>query len=48
LLSYAHTIFVDQKGKKLLFTFENYVGEINKNKWSSSYVTTANQEVNSA
>ena len=48
LLGYAHTIFVDRSGNKHPFAFESYVSAINSDKWNSSYIETAHNEVNSA
>jgi glycosyltransferase involved in cell wall biosynthesis len=48
LLGYAHTIFVDRSGNLHPFTFESYVSTINNEKWNSSYIETANNEVNTA
>lgn len=45
LLSYAHTVFVDRLGKPHPFAFENYVSTIHPNKWNSSYIETAHNEV---
>jgi glycosyltransferase involved in cell wall biosynthesis len=48
LLSYAHSTFVDENGRKLDFTFESYLSDISLDKWSTSYVETAHNEVNRA
>ena len=48
LLSYAHPVFVDRKGKRHLGAFENYVSAIHRRKWKSSYIETAHHEVNTA
>jgi glycosyltransferase involved in cell wall biosynthesis len=48
LLSYAHNIFVNQKGRRLPSAFENYVSAIHPHKWRTSYIETAHNEVNSA
>lgn len=46
MLSYAHSIFVDSKGKPSTFTYENYLSEIDKSFLSKSYIRTAHTEVN--
>ncbi len=48
LISYAHTIFVDRIGKRLQFAFETYVSQIDQNKWNSSYIESAHNEINNA
>jgi glycosyltransferase involved in cell wall biosynthesis len=48
VLSYAHPVFVNQKGKRHFAAFENYVGAIHPRKWRSSYIETAHNEVNNA
>jgi glycosyltransferase involved in cell wall biosynthesis len=48
LLSYAHSIFVDEKENQLDFTFETYLSQINHEKWNNSYVETAHNEVSFA
>ena len=48
LLSYAHTFFVDYSGKSHQFAFENYVSQIDPQKWRASYIETAHNEVNNA
>ena len=48
LLSYAHSIFVDENEQKLVFTFEHYLSEIDPHKWDTSYVASAHNEVNSS
>jgi glycosyltransferase involved in cell wall biosynthesis len=48
LLSYAHPIFVNEKGKQHIFAFERYVGQIDLQKWRTSYIETAHNEVNAA
>jgi glycosyltransferase involved in cell wall biosynthesis len=45
MLSYAHSVFVDENGEKHGFTFENYLGDVSRDKWSSSYIETAHNEV---
>jgi len=48
LLSYAHTIFIDENANRHPFTFEYYVSQIDPHKWDASYVVTAQNEVNTA
>jgi glycosyltransferase involved in cell wall biosynthesis len=48
LLSYAHSIFVDEKDHKHIFAFEHYLSDINKGKWDTSYISSAHNEVNSS
>ena len=44
-LAYCRNIFVNAEGQPLTFSFETYLGEIDENKWSHSYVQTAHREV---
>lgn len=46
MLAYAHPVFVNSKGKRNTFTFEKYVASLSKDKWKSSYIETAHNEVN--
>ncbi len=49
LLAYSHCVFVDKDGEPLKEGgFEDYVGGIDSQKWQSSYVETAHNEVRSA
>ena len=48
MLAYSHSVFIDDNGKPLEFTFESYTGDLSKDKWDASYVETAHQEVESA
>lgn len=48
MLAYAHTVFVDIKSKDHPFAFETYVSQISTEKWNSSYIETAHNEVNNA
>lgn len=48
LLSYAHSIFVDEDGERHVFAFEHYLSEIDQHKWDTSYISSAHNEVNSA
>jgi|GEM_PF-779640 len=48
LLSYAHSIFIDENGEKHDFAFEHYLKEINPHKWDSSYIETSHNEVRSS
>jgi glycosyltransferase involved in cell wall biosynthesis len=47
-LAYAHYVFVDEQGVAQPNGFENYVGVIDKQKWTKSYVNTAHREVREA
>ena len=46
LLSYCHSIFVDENDRKHIFAFEHYLSDIDKYKWDTSYTATAHSEVN--
>jgi glycosyltransferase involved in cell wall biosynthesis len=48
LLTYSNTIFVDENGKRHTFAFDNYLSQISQEKWKSSYIETAHNEVNQA
>lgn len=48
MLTYADTEFVNEDGIKSDFTFDGYVAETSKHKWSRTYVETAHNEVNVA
>jgi glycosyltransferase involved in cell wall biosynthesis len=47
LLSYAHSIFVDENEQRHVFAFEHYLSDIDQHKWDSSYIASAHDEVNS-
>ncbi|RPI84858.1 MAG: glycosyltransferase, partial [Nitrosopumilales archaeon] len=46
LLAYAHTIFIDIAGNRHPFAFESYVTQVDPQKWGTSYINTAHNEVN--
>ena len=48
MLAYSRSVFIDEDGKPLEFSFEGYVGELSQDKWASSYVETAHKEVETA
>jgi glycosyltransferase involved in cell wall biosynthesis len=48
LLSYAQPVFVNEQGKQHVFAFHRYVGQIDPQKWRTSYIETAHNEVNNA
>ena len=48
MLSYAHSIFVDQYGNPSSFSYESYLSDINSDFLESPYIRTAHEEVNSA
>jgi len=48
LLSYAHSVFIDENEQKHAFAFEHYLSEINQHKWNTSYTASAHNEVNSS
>lgn len=44
-LAYARSVFVDQAGRPLAFTFDGYLAELSPIRWKTSYVATAHHEV---
>jgi glycosyltransferase involved in cell wall biosynthesis len=48
LLAYAHSIFVDENGNRHGFNFENYLADVSREKWNTSYVESAHNEVRAA
>jgi glycosyltransferase involved in cell wall biosynthesis len=44
-LAYCRNVFVNAEGQPLPFSFESYLDEVDKDKWSKSYVQTAHREV---
>lgn len=44
-MAYARSAFVDAQGNPSAFAFDQYVSDINKDKWQSDYVVTAHNEV---
>ena len=47
-ISYCKYMFVNTKGEQNPYGFAGYVGEIDKDKWTTSYVADIKNEVNSA
>jgi glycosyltransferase involved in cell wall biosynthesis len=44
-VAYSHSVFVDESGRESQFAFENYLAELSPDRWRSSYVATAHDEV---